>query len=88
MLVHAITIGFVLSMIFGHAAIILPAVTGLRVRYTAAAYVPLVFLNLSVLIRVGADLFKRIGLRAVSGLVTIIALTGYAGILVAASRKK
>ena len=38
--VHAIAIGFVLSMIFGHAPIILPAVTGFRVRYSAAVYVP------------------------------------------------
>jgi hypothetical protein len=86
--VHAITIGFVLSMIFGHAAIILPAVTGLRVRYTAAVYVSLALLHLSVFIRIGADLFEWIGLRAVSGPVTIIALAGYAGTLVAASRKK
>ena len=86
--VHAITIGFVLSMIFGHAAIILPAVTGLRVRYSAAAYVPLVLLHLSLLVRIGADLFEWIGLRAVSGPVTIIALAGYAGTLVAASGKK
>jgi hypothetical protein len=32
--VHAITIGFIISMIFGHAPIILPAVTGLRVKYS------------------------------------------------------
>ena len=86
--VHAITIGFVLSMIFGHAAIILPAVTGLRVRYSAAAYAPLVLLHLSLLVRIAADLFEWIGPRAVSGPVTIIALAGYAGTLVAATGKK
>jgi hypothetical protein len=85
--VHAITIGFVLSMIFGHAAIILPAVTGLRVRYTAAVYVPLGLLHLSVLVRVGANLFEWVGLRTVSGPVTAIALAGYAGTLMIASRK-
>jgi hypothetical protein len=86
--VHAITIGFVLSMIFGHAAIILPAVTGLRVGYSAAVYIPLVLLHLSVFIRLGADLFESVGLRLVSGPVTIIALAGYAGTLVVASRKQ
>jgi hypothetical protein len=85
--VHAITIGFVLSMIFGHAAIILPAVNGLRVRYTAAAYVPLVLLHLSVLIRIAADIFEWVGLRIVSGPITIIALAGFAGALAIASRK-
>jgi hypothetical protein len=84
--VHAITIGFVVSMIFGHALIILPAVTGLRVKYSPAAYAPLGLLHLSVLLRVAADLFDWIGLRSSSGLVTIIAIAAYAGTLIVASR--
>jgi len=86
--VHAITIGFILSMIFGHAPIILPAVIGLRVRYSAVAYVPLVLLHLSVGLRIAADLFERIEMRAISGPVTIIALAGYALTLMLASRKQ
>jgi hypothetical protein len=85
--VHAITIGFILSMIFGHAPIILPAVIGLRVRYSAAAYVPLVLLHLSVLLRIAADLFERVEMRTISGPVTIIAIAGYAATLMTASRK-
>ena len=84
--VHAIAIGFILSMIFGHAPIILPAVIGLRVRYSAAAYVPLVLLHLSVGLRITADLFERIETRAISGPITIIALAGYAVTLMLASR--
>jgi hypothetical protein len=86
--VHAIAIGFVLSMIFGHAPIILPAVTGLRVRYSAAVYGPLVLLHLSVLLRIAADLFERVDLRAISGPVTIVAFAGYAVTLMMASGKK
>ena len=86
--VHAIAIGFILSMIFGHAPIILPAVTGVRVRYTAAAYLPFVILHLSVLLRVVADLFERVDLRAASGPVTIIGFAAYAAILIIASRRK
>jgi hypothetical protein len=86
--VHAVTIGFILSMIFGHAPIILPAVTGLRVRYSAAAYVPLVLLHLSVLLRIAADLFEQIEMRIISGPITVIALAGYAATLMIASRKK
>lgn len=85
--VHAIAIGFVVSMIFGHAPIILPAVTGLRVRYSAAAYVPLVLLHLSVLLRIAADIFERVETRTISGPITIIAFAGYAGTLMIASRK-
>jgi hypothetical protein len=86
--VHAIAIGFVLSMIFGHAPIILPAVTGLRVRYSAAAYVPLALLHLSVVLRIAADLFERVEMRTISGPVTIVAFAGYAVTLLMASRKK
>jgi hypothetical protein len=86
--IHAIAIGFVLSMIFGHAPIILPAVIGLRVRYSAAAYAPLVLLHLSVLLRVAADLFEQVEMRTISGPVTIVAFAGYAATLLIASRKK
>ena len=86
-IVHAIAIGFVLSMIFGHAPIILPAVIGLRIRYNAAAYRPLALLHLSVLLRVAADLFECVDMRTISGPVTVLAFVGYAATLIVASRK-
>ena len=85
--VHAITIGFILSMIFGHAPIILPAVTGLRIRYSAAAYLPLLLLHLSVLLRMAADLFGQTEIRTISGPATIFALASYAATLIIVSRK-
>ena len=86
-IVHAIAIGFVLSMIFGHAPIILPAVTRLKVRYHAAAYLPLALLHLSVLLRVAADLVGHVDLRAVSGPLTVLAFVAYAATLIIASRR-
>lgn len=86
--VHAITIGFIFSMIFGHAPIILPAVTGLRVGYSAVAYAPLALLHLSVLLRVVADLFGFIDLRTMSGPTMVVALASYAAVLIAASRRR
>ncbi len=86
--IHAIAIGFVLSMIFGHAPIILPAVTGLRVKYGPLAYGPLALLHLAALTRVAADLFEAINLRAASGVVTALALVSYAGVLLHASLRK
>src|SRR5262245_24729231 len=56
--VHAVTLGFILSMIFGHAPIILPAVTGLRITYSALLYGPIALLHISVASRVIADLFE------------------------------
>lgn len=83
--VHAIAIGFVLSMIFGHAPIILPAVTGMRLRHSSFAYGSLALLHVSVLVRVGGDMFEWLDLRALSGVITVLALVGYAATLVLAS---
>jgi hypothetical protein len=86
--VHAIAIGFVISMIFGHAPIILPAVTGLRVQFSAASYAPLALLHLSVLLRVLGGAAGLPGLRGVSAILTILALVGYAAILALASSRR
>lgn len=85
-LLHSILIGFVISMIFGHALIILPAVLGIRLTYHPALYVPLAILHLSVLLRVTGDLLELEGLRQSSGLVTVLALLGFALTNVVVSR--
>jgi hypothetical protein len=82
---HAVTIGFVLSMVLGHALIILPAVTGWHPRYTPYAYLPLALLHLSVAARVVGDLMEWSGLRSTSGVLTVLALAGFAVTLVGAS---
>lgn len=51
---HAIGLGFVVSMIFGHAPIILPAVAGLAVRFSVLLYLPLALLHGSLLLRFAA----------------------------------
>lgn len=77
-LLHSILIGFVISMVFGHALIILPAVAGVRLAYHPALYVPFATLHLSVLLRVTGDLMELEGLRQSSGLVTVLAVLGFA----------
>jgi hypothetical protein len=86
--VHAISIGFVMSMIFGHAPIILPAVTGLRVRFHAANYGPLALLHLSVLLRIAGDVGGLSTVRDVSAVLTIVALIAYAATLILASSRR
>ena len=49
---HAIFVGFVLSMVFGHAPVILPAVLRVRFPYSPALYAPLVLLHASLAVRV------------------------------------
>lgn len=54
---HAIGLGFVLSMMFGHAPVILPAVARLKLRFGRAFYVPLALLHASLLVRLGPGSF-------------------------------
>lgn len=75
---HALLIGFVLSMVFGHALIIFPAVTGVILRYRPALYVPLALLHASVLLRVTGGLLELSAIRVASGPLTAVALIAFA----------
>lgn len=49
---HSIFVGFVFSMVFGHAPVILPAVLRVRFPYHPALYAPLALLHASLAVRV------------------------------------
>jgi hypothetical protein len=85
---HAILIGFVISMVFGHALIILPAVARLRIRYSSALYGPLALLHGSAALRVGAGLAGWDFGRLPSGLLTVLALVGFGVVLAVASNRR
>jgi hypothetical protein len=55
-MLHAIFLGFVFSMIFAHAPIIFPAVTGLSLTYHPWFYLHGALLHLSLALRIGSDL--------------------------------
>lgn len=76
---HAVLIGFVLSMVFGHALIILPAIARIRLRYAPVLYVPLLVLHVSVILRVGGGLAGWDTGRTGSGVLTLMALVAFAG---------
>jgi hypothetical protein len=80
--VHAVTLGFVLSMVFGHTLIIFPSVIGLTLRYSVLLYVPLLLLQISVVIRTIGDYSGSMEIRSVSGFLTIIALIWFAATIV------
>jgi len=73
-LLHALFLGFVFSMIFGHAPIILPAVLNVPVPFRSSFYLPLILLHLSLLLRVGGDLSGLPGPRQWGGLINVLAL--------------
>jgi len=51
---HAILLGFVISMVFGHAPIIVPALTRLSMRWHHGFYIPLALLQATLLLRVAS----------------------------------
>jgi len=76
--VHALFVGFVFSMIFAHAPIILPAVAGIELRYSPLFYVHAAVLQAGIVARLVGDLSGVPSLRAWGGLVSTAAIVLFA----------
>lgn len=77
---HAIFLGFVFAMVFGHAPIIFPAVLGLQITFRPILYAPLIALHASLLLRVGAGLLDWYPGRRWGGMlngITLLLFLGY-----------
>jgi hypothetical protein len=81
---HALFLGFVIAMIFGHAPIIFPAVIGVSMSFQPSFYAHLVLLHLTLLLRIAGDLAGWMPGRQWGGLLNVfvillfLANTGYA----------
>lgn len=64
---HALLVGFVFSMVFGHAPIIFPAVARVKIPYHPVFYLPLLILHASLALRLAGDTLGEHGLRALGG---------------------
>lgn len=71
---HAVGLGFVFAMVFGHAPIIFPAVTRIRIPYHPALYLPLILLHLTLALRIFGGLTDNFGLRHDAGLLNGLVL--------------
>ena len=71
---HAIFVGFVFSMIFGHAPVIFPSVLGVPLAYRAFLYVHVALLHASLAARLAGDLGGWPGLRRWGGLLNAAAI--------------
>lgn len=60
---HALLLGFVFAMVFGHAPIILPAVTKLKLRWHAGFYLPLIALHLTLAWRIAGVVLADVPMR-------------------------
>ncbi len=74
---HAMLIGFVFSMVFGHAPIIFPAVLHVAVPYHASFYGPLALLHLSLAVRLAGDASGRFELLRLGGALNALALAAF-----------
>jgi len=75
-------LGFVFSMVFGHAPIIFPAILGRPITYIRFAWVPLVLLHVSVAARILGDIVVNQELRQAAGMLTGMAIALYGAVIV------
>jgi len=81
---HALTLGFVFSMVFGHAAIILPAVLRVTLPYHPSFYLPLFLLHASVAIRLMGDAGAGYGWTKLGGLLNAVSLAVFIATMLSA----
>ena len=74
---HALMLGFVFSMVFGHAPIIFPAVLRVAMPYHPVFYAPLLLLHLSLLVRLAGDAAASFEWRSIGGLLNALALLAF-----------
>jgi hypothetical protein len=78
---HTLFVGFVFSMIFGHALIILPSVLDVPITFNPKLYGALVLLHGSLLLRVVGSLAGMPSLRQWGGMLNTISLLLFLGIM-------
>jgi hypothetical protein len=86
-LLHAIFVGFVIAMIFGHAPIIFPAVLHVPIAFNRSFYAHLVLLHVSLAIRIAGDLGGVFVLRRSGGLLNAVAILLFMALTVTAARR-
>jgi hypothetical protein len=73
-LLHALFVGFALSMVFGHAPIIFPAVLNRPIVFRRAFYLHVALLHVSLVMRLTGDLAGVSLLRLCGGLLNVAAI--------------
>ena len=84
---HAVLLGFVFSMIFGHAPIIIPAVMKFAVPFDKWFYLHLVVLHIGLVVRVGSDVMGSWTGREWGGLINVVAVVLFLANTVRAVRR-
>lgn len=78
-ILHIFLVGFVFSMIFAHAAVIIPSLTGRIVSWSRYFYLPLLILHGFLLVRVAGDLLFLPLLRSIGSYGNVAAILLFLG---------
>jgi hypothetical protein len=81
---HALGLGFIVSMVMGHAPVILPAVARVKLQFGAFFYVPLAALHASLVLRLGWGAFDA-PLRAAGAVLNAATLALFAATVLGAA---
>jgi len=73
-MLHAIFLGFVFSMIFAHAPIILPTITGVALPFQRIFYLHVALLHAGLLLRVAGDIGLALSPQRWGGLLNTLAI--------------
>ncbi|HWV84212.1 MAG TPA: hypothetical protein VNZ62_02100 [Capillimicrobium sp.] len=86
-MVHALFLGFVFSMVFAHAPVIVPAVLGVALPFTRAMYVPLALLQAGLVVRVAGDLAGSAEAARWGGVIDEAAIVLFVAVAVVGARR-
>lgn len=81
MTIHAIVLGLGLSMVFGHALVVLPSILHLDLPFSPALYIPLLLLEAGVALRIAGGLAEWPDMRMLSGLISALAIASFAALI-------
>jgi hypothetical protein len=87
-LLHALFLGFVFSMVFGHAPVIFPGIVGVPIPFRRRFYTHLVLLHGALLVRIGGDLLDAPAAVRWGGLLNVGALLLFFGNTISSVRRR
>ncbi|WP_020402582.1 hypothetical protein [Gracilimonas tropica] len=78
-LLHMVFVGFVFSMIFAHASVIIPSLSGRIIPWNRYFYLPLFLLHGSLIIRITGDFLGYYSVRATGSWINVLAILMFLG---------
>ncbi len=85
-LIHTVVVGFVLSMIFAHALMIVPAILGIPLTFTRAFYAPLALLHGSLAARIAGDAVGDVTVWQWASIANVLAVLLFVAVSVRSAR--